>query len=96
MISLDDQFKYDFTEWDILLIVMYSFGLFLAVFITKLVKQALRDQEVEDALDFMVRQAEEHGLYEHDKEKYFLHKDKEKYFLNKEEYFSNIKEIDND
>lgn len=63
MISLDDQFKYDFSNWNILLIVMYSFGIILAVFITKLIKQAVHDQESEDALDFLVRQAEEHGLY---------------------------------
>jgi hypothetical protein len=64
MISLDDQFKYDFTELNILIIAMYSFGIFLALFITKLIKQAIKDQEQEDALEFMVRQAEQFGLYE--------------------------------
>lgn len=64
MISLDDQFKYDFTEWNMLLFVMFSFGIILALFITKLIKQAVRDNEQEEALDFLVRQAEEFGLYE--------------------------------
>ena len=69
MISLDDQFKYDFTDWNILIIVMYSFGIFLAFFISKLIKQALRDQEQEEALDFLVRQAEHYGLYEEEFQK---------------------------
>lgn len=64
MISLDDQFKYDFTDWNILLLIMYSFGLFLVILITKLIKQAEKDQQQEDALNFMVRQAEQYGLYE--------------------------------
>ena len=64
MISLDDQFKYDFTDWNILLIVMYSFGLILILLIAKLIKQAQEDQQREDALEFMVRQAEEFNLYE--------------------------------
>ena len=64
MISLDDQFKYDFTEWNILIILMYSIGLFLAILITKLIKQAEKDQQQEDALTFLVRQAEHYNLYE--------------------------------
>ena len=64
MISLDDQFKYDFTELNILIILMYSVGLFLAILITKLIKQAEKDQEQEDALTFLVRQAEQYNLYE--------------------------------
>jgi len=64
MISLDDQFKYDFTEWNMLLFVMFSFGIILALFITKLIKQAVRDNEQEEALNFLVRQAEQYGLYE--------------------------------
>lgn len=61
--TLDDQFKYDFTEWNILLIVMYSIGIFLVILISKLIKQAVQDQQAEDALDFMVKQAEEYDLY---------------------------------
>jgi len=64
IISLDDQFKYDFTEWYILIAAMYSFAVILAIYVTKLIKQAIQDEEQEQALDFLVRQAEQHGLYE--------------------------------
>ena len=69
MILLDDQFKYDFTEWYILLFVMYSFGVVLAIIISILIKQAARDQEQEEALEFLVRQAEHYGLYDHEYQK---------------------------
>lgn len=67
MIGLDDQFKYDFSEWNILLIVIFLFGFFLGFLIIMLYKQAERDQEQQEALDFLVRQAEEFNLYELEK-----------------------------
>jgi hypothetical protein len=47
MISLDDQFKYDFTEWYILIAVMYSFAVILAICVNRLLKQATNDEEKE-------------------------------------------------
>jgi hypothetical protein len=83
MIGIDDQFKYDFTEWYILIAVMYSFGIFLAIYVTKLIKQSIQDEEQEQALDFLVRQAEQHGLYEIEAKTTLIYKSEEQGDKNK-------------
>jgi uncharacterized phage-associated protein len=83
MIGIDDQFKYDFTEWYILIVVMYSFGIFLAIYVTKLIKQSIQDEEQEHALDFLVRQAEQHGLYEIEAKTTLIYKSEEQGDKNK-------------
>jgi uncharacterized membrane-anchored protein YhcB (DUF1043 family) len=63
MISLDDQFKYDFTDWNILLLFLFVSCVLIGYLINRLMKQAEQEQQQDEALDFLVRQAEHYDLY---------------------------------
>jgi len=67
MISLDDQFKYDFTELNILISIVFIICFCIALLINYLEKKENQLEQQEQALDFLVRQAEQYDLYELEK-----------------------------